>query len=45
VLLFIVVHKPSGLIKYVSLLQWKVSNHEVSLVCITSIGFCCAHRN
>jgi len=21
-----------------------MSNHEVSLLCITSIGFCCAHR-
>jgi len=23
----------------------EVSNHEVSLLCITSLGFCCAHRN
>ena len=30
---------------YVSLLQWKVSNHEVSLLYITSFGFCCVHRN
>jgi len=30
---------------YVSLLQWKVSNHQVSLLCITSLGFCCVHRN
>ena len=27
---------------YVSLLLWKVSNHEVSLLCITSLGFWCA---
>jgi len=30
---------------YVSLLQWKVSNHEVSLLCIKSLGFCYVHRN
>ena len=29
----------------VSLLQWKVSNHEVFLLCITLLGFCCVHRN
>ena len=28
----------------VSLLQWKVSNHEVFLLCIL-LGFCCVHRN
>ena len=32
----------SGTQIYVSLLQWKVSNHEVSLLCITSLGFWCA---
>jgi len=30
---------------YVSLLQRKVSNHEVSVLCIISLGFCCVHRN
>ena len=30
---------------YVSLLQWKVSDHEVSLLSITSLGFCCVYRN
>jgi len=30
---------------YASLLQRKVSNHEVSLFCITSLGFCNVHRN
>jgi len=43
--LFNVVHKTSGLTYYVSLIQWKESNHEVSLVSITSLGFCCVHRN
>ena len=30
---------------YVSLLQWDVSNHEVSLLCFTSLWFWCIHRN
>jgi len=30
---------------YLTLLQWKVSNHEISLLYITSFGFCCVHRN
>ena len=30
---------------YVSLLQWKVSNHEISLLCITSLGFYWVHRH
>ena len=35
----------SGTQIYVSLLQWKVSNHEVSLLCNTPLGFCCVHRS
>jgi len=27
------------------LLQWKVSNHDVSLLYITSYSFYCLHRN
>ena len=30
---------------YLTLLQWKLSNHEVSLTYITSFGFCCIHKN
>ena len=30
---------------YLTLLQWKVSNHEVSPLYITPFGFCCVHRN
>jgi len=30
---------------YLTLLQWKLSNHEVSPLNITSFGFCCVHKN
>ena len=30
---------------YLTFLQWKLCNHEVSPLNITSLGFCCVHTN
>jgi len=30
---------------YLISLQWKLSNHAISWLNITSFGFCCIHKN